>query len=223
MHKQALLRRLNWPDAFADFTPLPAPESWSWHFDRPFFEALYRQLPQPQLVVEVGSWLGHSAMQAVTFYAHQLSWRNFTLICVDTWLGSAEHWLEPEPGGRRFPRTAAGYPDVYTHFLSNLAHAGLDELILPLPQTSRTAARILAHHLQAGRLPACDWIFLDASHDRVDVLLDCAAWWPLLRPGGWLFGDDWQWPTVAEAVRDFAGMQGGEILTSAYSWALRKP
>jgi len=36
-----------------------------------------------------------------------------------------------------------------------------------------------------------DWMFLDALHTREAVLEDLAAWYPKLRPGGLLTGDDY--------------------------------
>lgn len=36
-----------------------------------------------------------------------------------------------------------------------------------------------------------DWLYLDAMHDYENVLNDLKAWWPKLRPGGLMSGDDY--------------------------------
>lgn len=47
-----------------------------------------------------------------------------------------------------------------------------------------------------------DFVFVDAGHDECSVLEDLEAWWPKLRPGGLLAGDDY---LVAEAVQEMYG------------------
>lgn len=46
--------------------------------------------------------------------------------------------------------------------------------------------------------------FIDADHSRAGVAADIAAWLPLIRPGGWIGGHDYDhplFPGVAEAVK----------------------
>lgn len=216
MNKIQLLETLRWRDPFADFTPLSAPESWTWHYDRSFLEQVYQAHPEAQLVIEVGSWLGASAIKSTQYLSTQLGLRDFTLICVDTWLGNLEHWLRPQT--QKSLQRQHGYPGFYEHFLSNIALSGLQDFILPFPQTSMVAARILSHHqLQA------DWIYLDASHDSLEVFFDLNLYWNCLKPGGTLMGDDWNWPSVRRAVVDFARDYGLGIHNSKHSWALFRP
>jgi len=44
-----------------------------------------------------------------------------------------------------------------------------------------------------------DAVFIDGNHQTDAVLEDIAAWFPKIRPGGILIGDDYQWPTVSAA------------------------
>ena len=79
-----------------------------------------------------------------------------------------------------------GYPTVYYQFLANVLYAGLQDYIVPLPNTSGIAARFLEKlKIQA------DLIYIDGSHDEEDVYADLASYWKLLRPTGVLIGDDW--------------------------------
>ena len=99
MKKQQFLAQY-WPhrDPFTDSQDIEvltkAPHSW--HYDREFLEGLYQRFDSPELILEVGSWLGNSAIQACHYYTQQMNVHDFTLICIDTWLGSDDHlWFPP--------------------------------------------------------------------------------------------------------------------------------
>ena len=113
---------------------------------------------------------------------------------------------------------------MYYTFLSNMEHEGLAPFVVPLPLTSTSAATLLGlQGLQA------DLIHLDAAHDYHDVADDIRAWWPLLRPGGVLFGDDFDpgtWPGVVKAVMEFSDQEGLMIRLAggrAIKWWIEKP
>ena len=36
-----------------------------------------------------------------------------------------------------------------------------------------------------------DFVYIDGDHTLKGTNTDLAAWWPKLRPGGWLCGDDY--------------------------------
>src|SRR5690606_9544392 len=132
------------------------------------------------------------------------------IICVDTWLGARGFWVD-KPDRRRFQRLESrnGYPSVYYTLLNNVCHTGHQPRIIPLPQTSAIAARLLSG-IKA------DLIHIDGSHDEMDVLDDLWSYWPILRDGGVMFGDDYQpdWPGVVTAVDEFAKSHGVEVDTS---------
>lgn len=46
-----------------------------------------------------------------------------------------------------------------------------------------------------------DVVWIDADHSYEAVLADIAAWWPKVRPGGWIGGDDYSEREVRRAVR----------------------
>ncbi len=49
-------------------------------------------------------------------------------------------------------------------------------------------------------------VHTDAAHDYDEVMRDASTYWQLLRPGGYLIGDDYDeaWPGVMKAVDEFS-------------------
>lgn len=45
-----------------------------------------------------------------------------------------------------------------------------------------------------------DCVFIDGDHREASVLADIDAWRRHVKPGGWLTGHDWSWPSVQRAV-----------------------
>jgi hypothetical protein len=52
---------------------------------------------------------------------------------------------------------------------------------------------------------SADLIYLDAAHSYHEVLADIRAFWPLVRQGGVMFGDDFEvtWPGVIRIVHEW--------------------
>ena len=83
----------------------------------------------------------------------------------------------------------------------NLVECGVVENVTLIVAPSTRAARRFA----PGSI---DFAFIDAGHDYQSVLSDLAAWWPRVKPGGVLAGQDYAdpgWPEVMRAVHDFFG------------------
>ena len=176
---------------------------------------------QPRLIIEVGTWKGATAC----YWASLLRQRGMdgVVICVDTWLGGLEHFRKGTLHSKQWemgPYRKHGYPTLYYQFLANVVHEGLQDFIVPFPNTSAIAARWLA-----SRDTHADLIFIDASHDEEDVYADLRAYWKLLQGGGVMCGDDWHpgWQGVVNSVKRFAQENGIEIVFNGNTWALQKP
>ncbi len=154
---------------------------------------------RPSVIVEVGVWKGGSTV----FMAKQLKALGVAsvLIAVDTWLGSSDHWLTGLFGEMAFVN---GYPALYYKFISNVIRAGVADYVLPIPIDSLNASEILKSLEVSPEI-----IHLDGGHDYQSVTADLGAWWPVLKPGGILIGDDYfptgMWPAVKSAFDDFFG------------------
>ena len=155
------------------------------------------------VIVEIGVWKGGSTV----FMAEQLKRAGMqaTVIAVDTWLGSSEHWLVDEYFNSM--SFLHGYPALYHKFVSNVIRMGVQDHVVPLPLDSLNAAMLMRG---SGITPAM--IHLDGGHDYDSVSADLKAWWPVLAPGGMLIGDDYfedgRWATVKQAFDDFFGAMG---------------
>lgn len=152
---------------------------------------------QPKLIVEVGTWKGCSAIHMANL-CRGLNLET-EIVCIDTFLGSWEHWtsmrefLPPE-------KLIHGRAHIYEQFLSNVVHIGFVDTITPFPIDSVNAALCLKHwNVQA------DMIYVDAGHDYDSVFADLTLYKELVRPGGFLLGDDWFHGPIREAVADALG------------------
>jgi len=73
-----------------------------------------------------------------------------------------------------------------------------------------------------------DFVYIDANHGHKEVLADLYDWWPKVKRGGLLCGDDFHpiWGGVISATNQFATeykvtlLQGGE--SSAWQWYIFK-
>lgn len=183
-----------------------------WNSEDALFADLIGEL-RPGLIAEVGTWKGASALHM---------WRCCArygiapeIVCVDTWLGSLEHW-ERQDEEEFSLRLTWGRPGIYGAFLANVINAGARGEITPFPATSGVAARFL---LRRGVL--FDLVYIDASHEYEDVAADIGAWLPLVRPGGVLFGDDADWPGVARAVEEFPRVHRRPVERLGVKWVAR--
>ena len=162
---------------------------------------LRRQIPgDAKLIVEVGSWLGKSA-RFILRLAPQA-----TLVCIDTWLGSSEHY--------RAPVARHWLPTLHKQFLSNLWQ--YRERVVPVRATSSVGLDVL--RLLDIRP---DSFYIDGSHEAVDVRRDIGLA-AALNPAAAIVGDDWKWPTVRQGVQAAMKALPGERSrqNNSNSWAI---
>lgn len=211
-----IMRRIHGVDVFTGFVPTFAEDRQGWNSEHTSFEEIIRGL-RPGVVIDVGAWKGAS-----TIYLADLLKRNAirgTVIAVDTFLGSVEHW-DRSSGFAGLMPYRFGMPMLYEQFLSNVVRCGAQDRIVPLAQTSAIAGLLLRRlGIKAGL------IHIDASHEYDDVLRDARTYWDLLTPGGFLVGDDYNqdWPGVVKAADQFAAEVGVKLMQSKPKWIVRKP
>jgi len=195
------LRQKLWDgvNPFAGFPRrLIAEDTQGWQSQHPFLSDVIEAI-RPRVVIEIGVWKGGSTLTM----AHKLKDLNIdgAVIAVDTWLGSSEHWLNPE--WREDLCLLNGYPRLFEKFIANIIHPGVGDFVVPLPLDSVNARHVISH---TGI--AADMIHIDGSHDYTAVMTDLIEWWPVLRRRGVLICDDYfddgvTWQDVFCAVNDF--------------------
>jgi hypothetical protein len=166
-------------------------------------DELYKQwisLYKPNLVIEVGSFLGYSAINM----AKEIKKLNLDtkIICVDTWLGSPEHYINFKETNNDVLNYTNGYPTLYHKFISNVILNNVQDIIYPFPFPSSIAFKILDKLFNKHNIKA-DFIFIDGSHEELDVHLDLYYYYQLLSDKGVMWGDDWGWDMVKNGVNSF--------------------
>lgn len=172
--------------------------------------------PRDVVIAEVGVWKGASTVVLVEAARGTGRWAE--VVSVDTWLGAPEFW-GPHASPNHDLQRVRGYPRVYETFLRNMRGAGVWPQVTPFPISSVQGAEVLR------RLGVRPWlVYVDAAHEADAVEADCRAWWPLVPPGGALFGDDWgpDWPGVAAGVRAWATAAGASVVVDGKVWYARR-
>jgi hypothetical protein len=182
--------------------------SHGWASENPAF-LQYLEKVKPNLIVEVGTWLGGSARNMANICRGPLGITDLEVVCIDTFLGSVEMWtkesyLMPLKNGR---------PTVYEEFLSNNIHCGLQDIITPFPVDSQNGFLTLQ---KWNVVP--DFVYIDAGHDYYSVKNDLEMWSSIIRPGGVLLGDDWHHPPIKRAAFDVFGEENVIQLGAKFAW-----
>lgn len=181
------------------FIPTHSLDLQGWLEEPEFMEEIIR-IVKPGIIIEVGTWKGKSAI-AMANKTRSLG-LNSKIYCVDTWLGALEFWTTHfEKDGRNL-EFRNGMPQVYNQFLSNVVHTGNQDIIFPLPCTSKIASKIFQYYNICA-----DLIYIDASHEEDDVFSDITAYSRIINTNGVIFGDDYNngaFPGVKKAVHRFA-------------------
>jgi hypothetical protein len=133
-------------------------------------------------VIEVGSWIGHSALyMAMANPTAQIH-------CIDTWAGSATDCTGQ--AAQEF-----GQERLLALFCKNVGSLLFDQIY---PHVGTSAFWASVWPWQA------DVVYIDADHSYESVLADINAWTPHVRRGGILCGHDFfeGFPGVEKAVRE---------------------
>ncbi len=183
---------------------------------------MWIQTHKPELIIEVGTFLGYSAIKMAK-EVKRLG-LNTKIICIDTWLGSPEHYTMHKQKSI-YDKLAYkfGYPTMYYYFVSNVICEGVQDIIRPFPFPSSIAFKTLKEIFDLQQIKA-DFIFIDGSHEEHDVYMDLYYYYQLLKDGGQLWGDDWAWEGVKNAVTSFTSNNDipYKVLDNKVHWFIQK-
>jgi len=170
-------------------------------------EHLGRYAGMPALALEVGCFEGRSTCW---FLENILTHPASQIVCVDTFAGSAELRDMPQLEGlqARFDDNVRAFGSKVVKFV------GASTAVLPL--------------LAPG---AFDFAYIDGSHAAADVFSDLVLAWRLVKTGGILVLDDYEWgagnperdrPKIAIDAFLASFERRYQILTKAYQVLLTK-
>lgn len=209
--RDSIMSTLYGTDVWAGFEPTPDTHLTGWNGDHPSLSRL-ATLDGDHTVVDVGVWKGMSTINMAN--SMKEAGIDGCVIAVDTFLGSPEHWDSKE-----FQRTQ-GHPNLYSIFMTNVHNAGVKDYIVPMAQTSTTAAYILKERQIRPGL-----VHVDAAHEYEEVLRDSSDYYDILQPGGYLIGDDYHqsWPGVIQAAGELSAAKRLPLTIETPKWIVRKP
>lgn len=155
-----------------------------WFTYKDFYKEIVDKFPCGSKFIEIGCWKGKSSAYMAVEIANSRKRIEFT--CIDTWKGNKENQNAPELNR------------LYEIFKDNMR--SLENYYSDLRMPSLQAAKLFEDD-------SLDFVFIDGSHEYVDVKNDINAWLPKVKMGGILAGHDyWKdtnaWPDVKRAVRD---------------------
>lgn len=199
---------------YKNFTPLPEKLS-GWGSNDPFFKKILLEI-NPNLIVEVGTWLGGSAINMANICKKNNLNCN-KIYCIDTWLGAEEFWTYYSNTPERNLNCLHGFPQIYYQFLSNVVHNNVQDLIQPIPNTSVIGFEILKY-----KKINPDLIYIDGSHLEDDVYQDIKNYYSILNKGGVIFGDDRQIFGIPNALKRISQDFNFKIFESGRFWYIYK-
>lgn len=163
---------------------------------------------EPAIGLELGTWKGESAEWMCENIFTALGARYF---CVDTFEGSVEHHV------------------------GNIDCATLEAEATERLARFRPVAKIIKGRsdlvLRQWQGQPFDFVYVDASHDSPNVLRDSVLAWDLLKIGGVLVWDDYEWTVMLDpldcprtAIDAFLTVhsRGLEVLGKGWQVAVRK-
>jgi hypothetical protein len=144
--------------------------------------------------LEIGAFEGRSTLYMLKHYCQYSP--DSSVDTIDTWEGSAENDDEQKH-------------DLFKRFQHNLQPYLKSGQCTSLRGYSSTILPRLMIEVLAGQRPLYDFIYIDGSHDAKDVMLDATFCWEILKQGGILAFDDYEWHIFPEAHRcPKAGIDG---------------
>jgi hypothetical protein len=178
-------------------------------------QRLLSLLPPDGVCAEVGTWRGDFA--AAILRASKPK----QLYLVDPWEHRSEEKYEQACYGGTVATGQEGMDAIYESVINRFqAEIDSGKVLVRRARSADAAASFAAESL--------DWVYIDADHSYEGVKRDLEAYFPLVKPGGILAGDDygqkdsWYGLGVAEAVDEFAE-RGFALKVIGTQYLLKKP
>lgn len=156
-----------------------------------------KSLLDDAVIVEIGSYKGRSTVAM----SYACIGTNRKIYCIDTWDGNDTDFSD------------RNFFDIWQE---NVAKNGLSQYVVPLRGYSH---KILSQWEELTGSKAIDFIFIDGSHQFLDVLKDYELSLPLIKDGGWIAFHDVV-PTWPGSERVWHNIAKHGLLNHEYSSTL---
>lgn len=175
---------------------------------------VFQALPRDSVGVEVGVWKGDLSAKLLKRV------RPKKLLLVDPWL------FDPRFAGSLFGGASAKSQADMDMIWRKVCKRFATEIAQGIVSVHRSSSVEFAGSVAAETL---DWVYIDGNHTYEYVLEDLRAWYPKVRPGGLVAGDDYDRPDawwddgVTKAVMEFVKAEAVKIETiHNHQYVLRK-
>ncbi|AFY56299.1 glycosyltransferase [Rivularia sp. PCC 7116] len=173
------------PTAYATIQPaVEAVEGYMLPGQEKYLFEKVKSLSEDAVIVEIGSFKGRSTV--AMGYACIGTKRK--IYCIDTWDGNDSDFSERQ------------FFDIWQQ---NIQQNGLEEYVVPLRSYSHEALKQWNELTESKKI---DFIFIDGSHQFLDVLKDFELSFPLVKDDGWIAFHDviHTWPGCERVWHDIA-------------------
>jgi predicted O-methyltransferase YrrM len=135
--------------------------------------------------LEIGSFEGRSTIWFLDVFLQD---KNSTITCIDPWLNYSQNEDSLNSYGSESSVWKFGETKVKERFLKNITENGNLDKVKIIQELSDKALPILINENKKY-----DLIFIDGNHVAPYVLMDSVMSWPLLKVGGYMIFDDYDW------------------------------
>lgn len=169
-------------------------------------------LVKPKNILEVGSWMGQSALEWNKSSVFDNSKKGAKVYCVDTWLGSTEHYLSLIDENWSIEKLSINErgPTFFEQFLSNIHQLELSKEIIPI----RGDSKAILQYLDKIKMNF-EIIYIDGAHDALAVFQDIYNSLSLVSKDGLICGDDFSSNYVKDGV-SLALLRARKYIKSVY-------
>lgn len=204
---------------------LEVENNFPWSLPKRKIESVLRPYLQKDFVAiaEIGTHIGTTATRFADFIKSN---PDSYILCIDTWLSDVADYIIRRDGMEYCLRQGNDHL-LFDLFIQNIQNNKLEKSVIPFRLTSLQAGQILYYYgIQF------DIIYIDASHEYLNVKHDLELYFELLSPGGTMLGDDYNIDGVKRALDEFVGaknlkitLEEGEFLNSVQQifWKIEFP
>jgi predicted O-methyltransferase YrrM len=137
-------------------------------------------------ILELGCFKGEMSKW---FSDNLLNHTESKLYCVDTWEGSVEYKTNFNNVKKTFKN------NIETTFKKNIKNSKHPTKIKTYKATTTD---FFVKFLATNKKPIFDLIYIDASHDARNVIMDAILSFKVLKVGGYIVFDDYEWDKMPE-------------------------